>query len=83
MSAELKDFRVGITCEIDAALTAVARAFGRDKQDVAREVLGEWAARKHVEARVLTGLAHANGTAPASDGIEAEDAGTRRHGGRR
>jgi hypothetical protein len=83
MSLELKDFRLGITAEIDAALTAVSRAFGRDKQEVAREVLGEWAARKHVEARVLTGLSQANGTATASDGTAPEDGGTRRQRGRR
>ena len=47
------NFQVVITTEIDSALTAVARAFDRDKRDVVREILGDWAARTHVEAKIL------------------------------
>lgn len=76
MSLPLKDFRLGITPEIDRALTAVATAFGRDKQDVAREVLGEWAARKHHEYSVAAKLEYVQRS-------ELEHHGTSRHGGHR
>ena len=39
MSAELKDFRGKITSETDAVLEAINRADGRDKSEIAREVL--------------------------------------------
>jgi hypothetical protein len=53
MSAELRDFRGKITVEADVALESVAQAFKRDKSDVAREVLHNWALRKIMEANVL------------------------------
>jgi hypothetical protein len=53
MAAELRDFRGKITVEADVALESVAQAFKRDKSDVAREVLHNWALRKIMEANVL------------------------------
>ena len=76
MSLPLKDFRCGVTVEIDNALSATARAFGVDKATVAREVLGEWAAKKFHEAKVHVALSRANGTNAASAGIASDDSDT-------
>jgi hypothetical protein len=78
VSLPLKDFRVAITDEIDAALTAEARAFNRDKQDVAREVLGAWARQKLHAATVLQALLANGGALTASDGVPLADNGVRR-----
>lgn len=63
MSAELKDFRGKITRETDVALEAEARVSGRDRADIAREILHSWAAKKIHEASVLSDLALAQGIA--------------------
>jgi len=61
MAGDSKELHILIPLEIENALAATARAFGTDKSSVAREVLGEWAAKKLHEARVHIGLARANG----------------------
>jgi hypothetical protein len=68
VASDKRDFRVAITPETDVALRAMARAFDRDRQSVAREVLHEWAMRKLHEYRVGTGLAYSDGLFTASDG---------------
>ena len=61
MSEPLKDFRGKITRETDVALQAEARLSGRDRADIAREILHSWAAKKLHEASVLADLALAQG----------------------
>lgn len=78
MAIPLKDFRMGITEQIDAALDAQAAAFGKDKAQVAREVLGEWARQKHREHMMYGKRLRANGMQMDLDGFEAEDDGGRR-----
>lgn len=56
MSAELKDFRGKITPETDAVLEAINRVEGRDKSEIAREVLHEWATRQIHVASLVTRL---------------------------
>jgi hypothetical protein len=63
VSTELKDFRGKITIETHVALEAEARVSGRDRADIAREILHAWAAKKLHEASVLSGLALAEGIA--------------------
>ena len=75
MSLELKSFRLRITVETDVALDAVARAFGRDKAEVAREILHEWAAKKLHEHKVFQGLALAEGLTRAPEGSARADEG--------
>lgn len=53
MSLELKDFRGRITLEADCALDAEARITGRERQEIVREILHEWAVRKIETASVL------------------------------
>lgn len=76
MAAELKDFRGKITAETDAALEAESRIYGRDKQDVVREILHAWALRRIAEASVLTGLVRAQGLVGESEGVAGESQGT-------
>lgn len=74
MSAELRDFRGKITVEADIALESMAQAFKRDKSDIAREVLHNWALKKLMEANVLQrrmraeGLVGESQRSPGSDG---------------
>lgn len=61
MSAELKDFRGKITIETDAVLEAINRAEGRDKSEIAREILHQWAMSRIHEATILDRLLQAEG----------------------
>lgn len=63
MSSPLKDFRGKITAETHVALEAEARITGRDRSDIARELLHAWAVKKLHAASVLTGLALTEGIA--------------------
>lgn len=63
MSAELKDLRTKITVETNCWLEAEARATGRDKAEIAREVLHQYALRKIRESEILEGLLKAEGLA--------------------
>jgi hypothetical protein len=76
MSLELKSFRLGITVETDVALSTVARAFGRDKAEIAREILHEWALKKLHEYTVAPGFASVEGIDLARGGSQKADAGT-------
>jgi hypothetical protein len=83
VSIPLKDFRLGITEAIDIWLDAEAIAFGSDKAAVAREILAEWAKRKAHAYKVATRRMHANGLQPELTGLDTEDAGASRQGGRK
>ena len=82
MSIPLKDFRCAITESIAAALEAEGVAFDRDMQSVAREVLQEWADRKHRAYTVYARRVLANGMQTELPGLQTEDAGARRKGNR-
>lgn len=82
MSVPLKDFRLGITESIGAALEAEGAAFAKDMQVVAREVLQDWADRKHHAYTVYARRVLANGMQPDLPGFEPADAGTQRRGRR-
>jgi hypothetical protein len=78
VAVPLKDFRMGITEQIDAALDAQAAAFGKDKAQVAREILGEWARLKHREHTLYGRRLASNGMQLDLAGIDADDDGGRR-----
>lgn len=61
MSLDLKDFRGKITPDTDIALEAHARATGRDKAEIARQVLDEWARTQIHVATVITRLTRSEG----------------------
>lgn len=47
MSIPLKDFRLAVSEQVLAALEAEATAYDRDMAAIARDVLSDWAKRKH------------------------------------
>lgn len=61
MSLELTDARIKITLETDAVLEAKHRATGRDRSEIAREVLHAWAEKEIHEAALTTQLLKAKG----------------------
>jgi hypothetical protein len=61
VSIELKDFRGKITVETACWLEAEARATGETQQEIAREILHEWAAKRAHAASVAQGLMQAEG----------------------
>ena len=70
MSLPLRDFRGKITHATHAALEARARAEGKFAQEIARDVLHEWAVREIEAATVL----HASAK---REGLLGEDEGKR------
>lgn len=78
MAIPLKDFRLGITEQIDAALDAQAAAFGKDKAAVARDILADWARMKHREHTIYGRRLASNGMQLDLAGLDEEDAGVRR-----
>lgn len=78
MAIPLKDFRLGITDSIYASLEAESVAFDKDMQVVAREILQEWADRKHRAYTVYAKRVLANGMQAELPGIEPVDAGRSR-----
>lgn len=75
MSEPLKDFRGKITAEADAALEALNRTTGRDKSEIAREVLHKWALDQIHTASVLHQLLEREGLAGESKGTPAASKG--------
>lgn len=74
MCAELKDFRGKITIEADCVLEAESRVTGKERQEIVREILHEWAIQRIQGATVLHRLLHAEGLVGIGEGV----AGNRR-----
>lgn len=53
MAIELKDFRCKITAEADAVLEAEAQVTGRDRSEIVRELVHEWAQKRIDAATVM------------------------------
>lgn len=68
MGVELKDFRGRLTVEGDCALDAEARATGRDKSEIVRDLVHEWAMRRIHAAKVLDRLLIAEGSGGIAEG---------------
>ncbi len=79
MSADLKDFRGKVTVETFCQLEAEHRVSGKDKSDIAREVLHEWAMKKLNVAKIADALLRSEGEPGITEGI----AGKMREGGRK
>lgn len=75
MSEALKDFRGKVTPETDAVLEALNRATGRDKSEIAREVLHSWATEQLEAARLMVRFAACEGRRRESRGAAGEDEG--------
>lgn len=70
MSVELKDYRGRITAETDAVLEGLSRATGHDRQEIAREVLHEWALKQIHAATVTHRLLVAEGLGGIDGGTQ-------------
>lgn len=69
MATPLKDFRGKITAETDCVLEAISRVSGKDRAELAREVLHEWASDRLRERSILNRLLKAEGLAGEDEGI--------------
>ena len=83
MSAPLKDLgRLGVSETTHAALEAESAAFGQSMQEIAREVLQQWADRKAHGYKVYARRVMANGLQVELPGFGVEGDGAGRKGGR-
>jgi hypothetical protein len=69
MAADLKDFRGKITPEADCALEAESRSTGKDRQEIVREILHDWAMQRIHGASVLNRLLRAEGLTGIDGGV--------------
>lgn len=78
MAKPIKDFSLALSESIHAALEADGEAFGKTMQVVAREVLQDWADRKHLAYTVYAKRLRTNGVQTEFDGFVTGDDGKRR-----
>ena len=69
MSIPLVDFRCKVTPEIDALLETLHRTTGRDKSEIARDVLQKWAVTEIHAAMMLHGELKAKGVLRDYEGV--------------
>jgi len=69
VAAELKDLRAKITPRTNAVLEAINRATGRDKAEIAREILDKWAAEQIHAASLIDRMLAVEGEAGIAGGI--------------
>lgn len=77
MADELRDLRVKITVATDAVLDAIAQVGGRDRNDVAREVLDKWAADRIHESSLIDKRLKAEGLLALCEGAPRKTAQVR------
>jgi hypothetical protein len=80
MSLPLVDFRGKITHETDAVLEALHQATGRDRSEIVRDVLADWADKKIHEASLIDQRLRREGLRGIAGGIaghRGEDEGAR------
>lgn len=80
MGIELKDYRGRITPETDCVLEAESRSTGRDRQEIVRDILHDWAQQRIHGAMVLHRLLRAEGLQGIAGGMEGKQG--EREGGR-
>lgn len=81
MAAAEIDLRVKIDATTHCALIAHARAHGVDRNEIVRDILGEWAGRQVHGARMLASCLRAKGEAGAAEGIARAAQGIAGHAG--
>lgn len=69
MRAPLKDFRGKVTSETDAVLEALNRTTGRDKSEIARDILHKWAVEQIHAASVMHQLLESEGLPGIAGGV--------------
>lgn len=66
MAVELIDFRTKITVETASVFDAISHATGKDRAEIAREVLAEGAAAELHKATVIVRVCSSEGTGAAA-----------------
>lgn len=69
MAAELRDYRGRISVLADIAIEAKAKATGRERQEIVREILDTWAEQEVHAASVLHAALLAEGLSGSESGI--------------
>ncbi|HXI41610.1 MAG TPA: hypothetical protein VNH83_16630 [Bryobacteraceae bacterium] len=69
MAEELRDLRAKITIQTDASLDAHSRVTGRDRTEIAREILHRWALEQVAIATLLDARLRAEGIDATDEGI--------------
>lgn len=69
MSIPISDFRCKITPEVDALLETMHRTSGRDKSEIARDVLHKWAVTEIHAAMLLHSQLYAKGILRDYEGV--------------
>lgn len=80
MAKPIKDFSLALSESIHMALEAEAEAFDKTMQVVARQVLQDWADRKHHAFTVYARRLRTNGMQTELPCFETGDDGKRREG---
>jgi len=65
MSLELIDARIRITHQTDGVVEAIARATGKERSEIMRDVLDKWASDEIHKASLITRFASSDGSARA------------------
>jgi hypothetical protein len=68
--ADLRDLRAKVTVEADAALDAEARTTGRDRSEIVRDVLHQWAMSRIDMATVLLRRLESEGLGSTGHGAQ-------------
>jgi hypothetical protein len=68
MADELRDLRAKISIQTDAALDAHSRVTGRDRSEIAREILHRWALERVEISTLLNSRLRAEGVDAADEG---------------
>lgn len=68
MAADLIDLRAKVSAETNAVLEALSRAGGKDKSEIVREVLHQWALAKVHEATLIQRLMAVEGLSGTHQG---------------
>lgn len=82
MSAPLIELRFGIPESTDAAIESESKAFGKDKNAFAREIIMDWHRRFHRAHKLYGRKIADNGLQAELPGFEPEDDGIARKGRR-
>jgi hypothetical protein len=70
MASDLRDLRTKVSDQTDIALEAHARATGKDKAEIAREILHAWGVEQFHIATLMNRLSRGQGFMGADEGNE-------------
>lgn len=72
MAAEMRDYRGRISVLADIAIDAKAKATGRERQEIVREILDAWADREVHGATLLQAALIAEGLSGSVSGVSGQ-----------